>query len=202
MKKITLNDIQNMSKIYRLNLINSVTGYKPANLIATKNENANLAIFSSIVHLGSNPPLLGHIQRPIIETSHTYKNIKATGFYTINALSIQHAQKAHQTSAKYDADENEFEKCGFTEEYKDQFPAPFVQECQLQLAMKFIEEIPIIINNTKLIIGEIQAIYLNEKCLLEDGNLQLDLIDCAAISGLYSYNSAKLEKMFQYAKKN
>ena len=58
--------IAEFSKIYRLNLINSVTGYKPANLIGTKSRGgiSNLAIFSSVVHLGSKPPLIGIVTRP------------------------------------------------------------------------------------------------------------------------------------------
>ena len=55
-----------MQKVERLNLINSLSGVKPANLIGTKDQNGNenLAIFSSVVHLGSNPALLGFILRP------------------------------------------------------------------------------------------------------------------------------------------
>ena len=60
------NDLDGLSKVYRLNLINSITGYKSANLIGTQNLNGitNLAIFSSIIHIGSNPPLMGFILRP------------------------------------------------------------------------------------------------------------------------------------------
>ena len=35
MKKITLSEISKMDKVPRLNLINSATGYKSANLIGT-----------------------------------------------------------------------------------------------------------------------------------------------------------------------
>ena len=57
-----------MDKISRLNLINSITGVKPSNLIGTKSKDgfSNLAIFSSVVHLGSKPPLIGFITRPCI----------------------------------------------------------------------------------------------------------------------------------------
>ena len=49
-------DIDQMDKIFRLNLINSCTGYKSANLIGTQSADGktNLAVFSSITHLGSN----------------------------------------------------------------------------------------------------------------------------------------------------
>ena len=77
-------EIENLEKIYRINLINSCSGYKAANLIGTVSENNNnLAIFSSLVHLGSNPPLLGFFLRPTeIVPRHTYLNIKENQYYT------------------------------------------------------------------------------------------------------------------------
>ena len=54
--------IGNLDKIYRLNLINSCTGYKSANLLGTVDNqgNTNVAVFSSITHLGSNPAMIGY----------------------------------------------------------------------------------------------------------------------------------------------
>lgn len=67
MKHITAAEIQQMEKIFRLNLVNSCTGYKSANLIATKSQNGNpnVAVFSSVTHLGSDPALLGFVTRPL-----------------------------------------------------------------------------------------------------------------------------------------
>ena len=50
MLHFTKEKIQNLPKINRLNLVNSCTGYKSANLIGTKSKDGktNLAIFSSI----------------------------------------------------------------------------------------------------------------------------------------------------------
>ena len=63
MRHFTEKEIQDFDKIYRLNLINSITGYKSANLIATQSATgaSNVAVFSSITHLGSDPALLGFI---------------------------------------------------------------------------------------------------------------------------------------------
>jgi len=65
MKHFSKEDIKKMSSIFRLNMINSCTGYKSANLIGTQSENGstNLAVFNSVTHLGSNPPLIGFILR-------------------------------------------------------------------------------------------------------------------------------------------
>ena len=55
MEHFSKSQINKMDKIYRLNLVNSCTGYKSANLIGTVSENGiyNVAIFSSITHLGT-----------------------------------------------------------------------------------------------------------------------------------------------------
>lgn len=76
--------LDRLNNIYKINLINSCSGYKPANLIATISKNGveNVAIFSSVVHIGSNPPLLGFVVRPSGEVPrNTYTNIKETGHY-------------------------------------------------------------------------------------------------------------------------
>ena len=68
MKHFSKQNILDLEKVKRLNIINSITGIKPANLIGSiddNNENTNLAIFSSVVHLGSHPALLGFIPRVI-----------------------------------------------------------------------------------------------------------------------------------------
>jgi flavin reductase (DIM6/NTAB) family NADH-FMN oxidoreductase RutF len=64
--RIDRSEIEKMGRIERLNLVNSCTGYKSANLIATiSNEGkTNVAVFSSITHLGSDPALIGFILRP------------------------------------------------------------------------------------------------------------------------------------------
>ena len=60
-------------------MINSITGYKSANMIGSRSNsgNENLAIFSSVTHLGSNPPLfLSFTLRPNTVPRHTYKNFR------------------------------------------------------------------------------------------------------------------------------
>jgi flavin reductase (DIM6/NTAB) family NADH-FMN oxidoreductase RutF len=109
---LTKEQIQETARIKRLNLINSITGVKPANLIASisKDGDSNLAIFSSLVHLGSNPALLGFVLRPQHEVRRdTYDNILATGYYTINHIHPDFIANAHYTSAKFSKQDSEFE---------------------------------------------------------------------------------------------
>ena len=66
MANINSEQIEGLEKQYRINLINSLVGYKSLNLLGTCNMEGvtNLCIISSAFHLGANPPLLGMVIRP------------------------------------------------------------------------------------------------------------------------------------------
>lgn len=197
------NDIQSLNKIYRLNLINSVTGIKPANLIGTKNSKGieNLSIFSSVVHLGSNPPLLGMVTRPTDEVPrHTYANIQESGIYTINAVDANMSREAHYTSAKFEAEESEFEACGFTPEYIDGFDAPFVKQSNLKMGLKLVEEYPIRQNGTLLLVGEIIHLMVADEAVSTEGYIELDKLNLAGISGLNTYYQLNRQQTYPYAR--
>ncbi|MDF1516718.1 MAG: flavin reductase [Lutibacter sp.] len=201
----TQNDIKNLERVNRLNLINSITGIKPANLIGTisSKQQTNLAIFSSVMHLGSDPALLGFILRPAQDIPrHTFENIMENGFYTINHVQTSFIEKAHYTSTKFKKEDSEFEKCQLTEEYIADFKAPFVKESTIKLGMKFVESIPIKLNKTLLIIGEIVHLIIPDTTIDANGYMDLGLLDNVGISGLNSYY--KLEKItdFPFARPN
>ncbi len=203
MKQFTKEAIRELETRQRANLINSISGYKSANLIGTISDSGvtNLAIFSSVVHIGANPPLLGFILRPIDEVPrHTYENIKQNGVYTINHVHEKFVEKAHFTSAKFERDVSEFEKCGLTEEFIEDFAAPFVKESKIKIGMKIAEEILINLNKTILIIGEIQHIMLPENALLDDGSVDLNTVTDVAISGLDTYHRVAKIETFPYAR--
>ena len=66
------------------------------------------AIFNSIIHIGSNPPMLGFILRPLTVPRHTYTNFKENDYFTVNQVHKDDIEKAHQTAAKYDTEISEF----------------------------------------------------------------------------------------------
>ena len=198
---ISKQDLSNTSRIKRLNLINSITGIKPANLIGTisKEENSNLAIFSSVFHLGSNPALIGFVTRPDKKNRrHTLENILETNFYTINHIHSDFIKEAHQTSGKYDKNESEFEKCNLTEEYIQDFVAPFLKESKIKIGMKLEELIDINFNGTKLILGSIEHILIDKTALHEDGNINLESISDIGIGGLNNYYGLKKIAHYPY----
>ena len=200
MAEFSLDDINEMHHLYRINLINSCSGYKSANLIGTKDQTgtSNVAVFSSITHLGSNPGLLGFFLRPTTVLRNTYDNIKTSGKYTINHIHEGILEDAHHTSAKYTSDISEFDVTGLEEDYKDNFIAPFVKDCPIQLAMSYVEEYPIKANNTILLIGKIEKLYVPDTLLDKDGFINLSKGKIAAINGLDGYAVPKLKTRLEY----
>ncbi len=190
-------DIKALSKVDRIRLINSASGIKPGNLIGTINNLGvtNLAIFSSVVHLGSEPALFGFITRPTTVPRHTLANIKENGCYTINHIHPQFIKNAHYTSTKLEV--SEFEACKLTEEYIGNFKAPYVKESQFKMGLEFKEEIDIPINGTKLIVGEVQYIVMPNNILLD---LDLEALNGVGISGLNNYYSLSKIGDFPYAR--
>jgi flavin reductase (DIM6/NTAB) family NADH-FMN oxidoreductase RutF len=202
MKKISLSEILKMDKVPRLNLINSATGYKSANLIGTCSVDGieNVAIFSSVTHLGSEPPLVGFILRPTTVPRDTYKNIMETDFFTINHITEEMIADAHHTSANYEQGVSEFDETNLTSEYLDDYKCPFVKGSPVQLLCKYVNEYYLKENDCIHIIASIEAIYADEKLIQKDNWLQLDKGNIVAINGLDGYALPKLIDRFEYAR--
>ena len=202
MQKFTRVDIDKMSKIFRLNLINSITGYKSANLIGTKTDNKinNVAIFSSVTHLGSDPPLIGFITRPENGNRNTYNNILKNKIFTINHIVKNQIISAHQSSAKYPKNVSEFDKTDLKAEFKNNFDAPFVKDSPVQIGCSFVNKYFIKENKTTLMIGQVEMLFINKKLLVEDGFVQLDREDVITVNGLDGYALPKLIKRIPYAR--
>jgi flavin reductase (DIM6/NTAB) family NADH-FMN oxidoreductase RutF len=200
--QITYTELMAMEQFKRAHLINSVGGFKSVCLIGTTDNlsNTNLAIFSSIVHIGANPPLICFIMRPDSVERHTLNNILETHCYTINHIHENMYRQAHQTSARYPKNISEFDATGLETEYKNGFKAPFVKESIVQLAVEFRERINLAINNTILIIGEIKQLYFPSDCLHEDGYLDIEKAGTVSCSGLDSYHTTQRLQRLMYAK--
>jgi len=202
MQHINQNDLLNMAQPFKTQVINSLSGFKSANLIGTCNKKGinNLAIFSSVIHLGASPALVGFITRPTSVERHTLENIKQTKTFTINQVNTNFWQAAHQTSARYDTDECEFDKTGLTPLIVDGIDAPFVQESMIKYALQLQEIIPIELNNTLMVIGKITDIICDEQAIKNDGYIDIESLNTVMVSGLDSYHTSKRLSRLSYAK--
>jgi flavin reductase (DIM6/NTAB) family NADH-FMN oxidoreductase RutF len=190
---ITKSDIKNLEKVTRLKLINSICGIRSVHLIGTfSNTNTNLAIFSSVTHLGSNPALFSFISRPDnIVRRDTLANIKKHKYYTINSVENDMLNNAHQTSCKYDKDESEFDACSFQEKYINDFSAPFVATSSIKIGMKLIDLINIKHNQTVMVVGEVQVIHMKSRELNENFKNSIGVIGLNSYYGLNSIKTLK-----------
>jgi flavin reductase (DIM6/NTAB) family NADH-FMN oxidoreductase RutF len=191
-----------LDRITRLNIINSISGIKPGNLIGTRSKQGqnNLAIMSSAVHLGSDPALIGLILRPqLSKTTDTYRNIKETRFYTMNHIPMSMVANAHYTSAKFPPEVSEFDSCNIDEEMKDDFYAPFVKESPLKIGLEFVQENPISLNDTILVIGKVKYIEFADQSMNDEGSIDLENIGSTGISGLNHYYSLQKIQSLPYA---
>ena len=199
--------LDSLHNIYKINLINSCSGYKPANLIGTVSKNGieNVAIFSSVIHVGSNPPLLGFVVRPSGDVPrNTYKNIKETGIYTINHVFESIIDDAHHTSARYDESISEFDVTELNTEYKKEITPPFVNGSPVQMQMQYVNEYYIKENNTTLVLGKIINLFVKDDIIEKDGYINLGKGDVATVTGLDGYSVPKLKnrKGYQRPKTN
>ena len=194
-------DFDDLDHLYKINLVNSCSGFKSANLIGTKSNDGipNVAVFSSVTHFGSNQPLLGIIFRPVSDVPrNTYENIKETGQFTINHIHWDIIEQAHHTSAKYNKRISEFEVTELEEEYKNNWHAPFVKGAPVQIALTYCEEYKIKANNTIQLIAEIKDLYVKDELVEKDGFINLSKGNVMTINGLDGYALPSLKQRIDY----
>ena len=198
------NDINNLERKYRLNLINSITGIKPANLIGTRSLDGkdNVAIFSSVVHLGSHPAQLGFVLRPqSLNPRDTYANILDTNYYTINSITDNFTKNAHYTSAKLDKNDSEFDKMNIDKTFIDDFHAPFVSLSPIKIGMKYFQSVPLP-NGCVLIIGSVILLDIPDDSINPLGQIDLVSLQSTGVSGLNSYHSLIKLATYPYVRTN
>ena len=188
MKHWTLDQVMEEDSFYRRNLINCLSGYKSLNLIGTKNAEGvtNLAPFSQVFHIGAAPPLVGILFRPHTVKRDTLENILQTGFFTLNHVIPTFYKEAHWTAANWEG--SEFEGTGLIEEFKHGFYAPFVKSSPVQLGCSLVETQTLQVNQTVLLIANVDHIFVEEKGLRSDGSLDLNTLDTVTVSGLDEYH--------------
>jgi len=194
----TPEDLHQWPSRKRAHFFNTLSGFKPVHLLGTVSTDGtkNLALFSQVMHLGANPALLGILFRPATVPRHSLKNIRETGFFTLNHVTEQMLYKAHQTAAKYPEEVDEFKAVGLTPLVCDSQPAPYVAESPVQIGLKLQEEIIIQANQTILIIGSIVELAYPESALRADGYLDLASQKVMACTGLDAYHlPAKLARL-------
>lgn len=191
-----------MEKLTRVQFANTLPGPKPISLIGSINSagQTNLAPFSTVTHLGSNPALIGLISRPDLVDRHTLSNILETRSYTVNHVHSGILEQAHLCSARYPREVSEFTATGLTPHFESGIAAPFVSESRFRFALDLVETIPITINNTILIVGKVRLVQIPEEQLANDGSIDLTSLGSLASTALDTYFELSQPTRLPYAK--
>lgn len=189
MRTISAEDIGRMEKFRRVQFATSLPGAKPICLVGTADSSgqSNLAPFSSILHLGSEPCLLGMVSRPDLVERHTLANLLETRSWTINHLHPGILDAAHQCSARYPREISEFDATGLTPHFEAGFPAPFVSESRFRIGLELEEVLPITANATRLIVGRVVMVQIADEHVFDHGGIDLPGVGCVASTALDSY---------------
>ena len=193
-------DIAAMDKLQRVQFATTLPGPKPLCLVGTRSlaGRSNLAPFSSVTHLGSNPILIGMVTRPDTVERHTLRNILETQSWTLNHVTEEFVAQAHQCSARYPDETSEFEATGLTEHHQPGITAPFVLESPIRFALKLEEIIDIPSNNTKLIVGRVWFVEIPDESYSPDGTV--DISRSLASTALDTYFLIQEVARLPYAK--
>tara|TARA_B100000780_G_scaffold122898_2_gene86123 strand:- start:1803 stop:2423 length:621 start_codon:yes stop_codon:yes gene_type:complete len=186
--KISASDLKDFESRTRAQLINSISGFKSPVLVGTINTEGahNLSIVSSIVHVGSNPPLIAIILRPLGSLSHTFKNIISTNQFTISHVHSDIIKQAHRCSAKFPEHISEFDAVGLTPNVRkiENWKAPAVSESNIRMGLKLnkVIELP---NKCNLVIGDVDWIEINQKSY-DSKSVSFDFNNICML-GVYDY---------------
>jgi flavin reductase (DIM6/NTAB) family NADH-FMN oxidoreductase RutF len=122
------------------------------------------------------------------------------GYFTVNQVSAEIHQKAHQTAAKYEKEISEFVTTGLKEEYLDDFAAPYVAESSIKIGCRYKNHYTLVENQCLLVIGSIERLYFPEEIQDTDGFLRLDKTDTIAAMGMDGYALPAFLNRMSYAR--
>ena len=202
MIEFDLTKLEALPKRERAHLVNNLCGLRSANLVGTSDgHNDNLAIFNSVMHLGSNPPLLGIVFRPLTVERHTYNNIKKTKYFSVNQIIDTITNNAHQTSAKFENKQSEFESCNIESLHREGCVVPFVKESNIQMLCTYSKE-HLLENDCILLTATIERFWVNSASINKSYWLNHEEASSSAIGGLDTYYKVSLIDRYSYAQPN
>ena len=202
MVRWTREDLERWPSRKRARTVNSLSGFKSATLVGSADPAGvhNLSVVSSVVHLGSSPAQMGMVLRPPGDDAHTYKNLKATGQCTFNHIGVSWVAQAHQCSARYPAEESEFEAVGLTPcGGEGPWNARAGSEASVRMGLKIAEDM-VLPNRCHFMVLDVQWVEVDERTVAEDGYVDLGRAGTTAISGLDGYHDTTHLGRLSYAK--
>jgi flavin reductase (DIM6/NTAB) family NADH-FMN oxidoreductase RutF len=200
--RISAEELKTFDSVFRRNLMNTLTGPKPAWIMGTVNPAglANFGLFSNVVHVGASPPSLGVLFRPLTVPRHSYENTFREGFAGFSLVDENNLEVAHQLSAPYDADGSELALDGLNWEQDEETGVPLLKDAAIRLILSPAEQHSVQLNDTVFVVFNILRIEVNQDLPGEDGMIDLTRANSVACLGLDAYMRVSPYKRYWYAK--
>jgi flavin reductase (DIM6/NTAB) family NADH-FMN oxidoreductase RutF len=169
-KEWSRSDLLGLDRRYRRDLINRVSGSRTVWLLTSRSLDgtANIGLFSQVVHIGANPPLMGVLFRPKTDWHHSLDNIEETKLYGLHAVHTDRWQNAHATSFAFKASQSEFDECGWSEEKMPESDLPIIKDSLARIVLEPKEIVHIRSNQCRMVVGHILSIQIREDQLDSD----------------------------------
>jgi flavin reductase (DIM6/NTAB) family NADH-FMN oxidoreductase RutF len=175
------------------NLLIGLVAPRPIALVTSRNEagQLNAAPFSAYNYLCTDPPIvaLGVMNRPGGEflAKDTARNIRRTGEFVVNVVTEDLAQQMNICATDFPAEIDELEMAGLETEPSQLVKVPRIR--QAHAALECREHSTIEIGRSRIILGSVVAMYVEDKYLDPTGPyiLSEELHAIGRMNGLGSY---------------
>jgi flavin reductase (DIM6/NTAB) family NADH-FMN oxidoreductase RutF len=175
------------------NLLIGLVAPRPIALVTSMNEDGrlNAAPFSSYNYLCTDPPIIGMgvTDRPTggFVPKDTARNIRRTGEFVVNVVTEDIAKQMNICATDFPAEVDELEMAGLTTTPSQIVKVPRIE--QAHAAMECREYTTMEIGRSRIILGRIVAIYVEDKFIDPAGPYVLaeDLHAIGRMNGLGSY---------------
>lgn len=148
-------------------MLNAIIAPRPIAWISTIGPNGvfNLAPHSYTTVASQNPPIVCFVS---IGRKDTIRNVEATGEFVYNVGNRELVERINRSAADFPRDVSEFEWAGLTPVVGRKVAAPRVAEAPVAMECRLVEVHEVASTNNHIILGEVLAIHVDERLLVND----------------------------------
>lgn len=160
-------EIEKITARETYNLLIGLVAPRPIALVTSMNEagGLNAAPYSAYNYLCTDPPVvaIGVMNRPggAFVPKDTARNIRRTGEFVVNVVTEDLAQQMNICATDFPEDVNELEMAKLATSASQKVKVPRIQ--QAHAALECVEHATIEIGRSRIILGRVVAIYIEDK---------------------------------------
>jgi flavin reductase (DIM6/NTAB) family NADH-FMN oxidoreductase RutF len=134
---------------------------------------ANLAPISFFTGAGRKPPMVSLAMQPRStgELKDTLVNIRDTGEFVTNLVTLEHAHQMHRTAAEFPSDVDEFEAVGLRKAPSEVVRAPRIDGAPISFECRLERIIPVGDLDDHIVFGVVERFHVRDDLYLDGGRI-------------------------------